>query len=231
MQTTYSNKSNKTKQILFYDITETISRNSIRNVESVLHTSVSIQHTIPEHLDVYDLIICYIDGDYNENKKVIHEVMAKSNNLEVPILLVTGHSVQRVLQYLSFPISGIVTLHYFIRYCPIVVKDLLKEGVFLEPSFQRELAKQIDESQSSNKPIKKLLLCHDRIHIKLSENEKDALQLILDGYNNRTISQKMYLAPTTINTIISNLLKKIGANDRTDAMIKAIRSGWVDPVR
>ncbi|SER99902.1 two-component system, NarL family, response regulator DegU [Salisediminibacterium halotolerans] len=57
------------------------------------------------------------------------------------------------------------------------------------------------------------------------------LQHILDGHNNRKIAELLYLAPSTVSTVISHLLKKLDANDRTDAMVKIIRNGWVDALR
>lgn len=59
----------------------------------------------------------------------------------------------------------------------------------------------------------------------LTARELDVLRLIRDGYRNKQIADRLAIAETTVNFHIKNLVDKLGANDRTHAVIIAIRRG------
>lgn len=61
----------------------------------------------------------------------------------------------------------------------------------------------------------------------LTERELEVLQLIVDGHRNSVIADKLYISPDTVKSHVRNILKKLCASDRTQAAIRALRSGLV----
>jgi DNA-binding NarL/FixJ family response regulator len=61
----------------------------------------------------------------------------------------------------------------------------------------------------------------------LTERELEVLQLIVDGYSNIAIAGALYITVGTVKTHVRNILKKLCAEDRTQAAIRALRSGLV----
>ena len=59
----------------------------------------------------------------------------------------------------------------------------------------------------------------------LTEREQEVLSLIARGLNNREISEKMVISEKTVKTHVSNLLDKLGLEDRTRAAIWALKHG------
>ncbi len=59
----------------------------------------------------------------------------------------------------------------------------------------------------------------------LTTRELDVLTLIRDGHRNRQIAGRLSISETTVNFHIRNLVDKLQANDRTHAVIVAIRRG------
>jgi DNA-binding NarL/FixJ family response regulator len=59
----------------------------------------------------------------------------------------------------------------------------------------------------------------------LTARELEVLRLIRDGYRNKQIADRLAIAETTVNFHIKNLVDKLGANDRTHAVIIAVRRG------
>jgi DNA-binding NarL/FixJ family response regulator len=59
----------------------------------------------------------------------------------------------------------------------------------------------------------------------LTARELEVLQLIVDGHNNPTIAEKLYITPGTVKTHVRNILKKLCVSDRTQAAIRALRCG------
>lgn len=61
----------------------------------------------------------------------------------------------------------------------------------------------------------------------LTARELEVLQLIVDGHNNPTIAGKLHITMGTVKTHVRNILKKPYVSDRTQAAIRALRSGLV----
>jgi len=59
----------------------------------------------------------------------------------------------------------------------------------------------------------------------LTARELEVLRLIRDGYRNKQIADQLAIAETTVNFHIKNLVDKLGANDRTHAVMIAVRRG------
>jgi DNA-binding NarL/FixJ family response regulator len=56
----------------------------------------------------------------------------------------------------------------------------------------------------------------------LTERELSILRLMAGGYANKEIARMLFLAEGTVKNYVSDLLLKLGARDRTQAVLKAI---------
>src|SRR5688572_16765407 len=59
--------------------------------------------------------------------------------------------------------------------------------------------------------------------LNLTEREREVLALMIEGLNNRQISAKLTVSPSTIKSHISNILSKLGVASRTEAVTLALR--------
>jgi DNA-binding NarL/FixJ family response regulator len=64
---------------------------------------------------------------------------------------------------------------------------------------------------------------------KLTEREGDALRLMAAGLSNAEIAEELVIGVETVKTHVGNVLAKLGARDRTQAVIVAYDSGFVAP--
>ena len=60
---------------------------------------------------------------------------------------------------------------------------------------------------------------------ELTERELEILDLIAAGKNNAQIAQALFLAPKTVRNNVSNILAKLHATDRAEAIIRARDAG------
>ena len=64
---------------------------------------------------------------------------------------------------------------------------------------------------------------------ELTERERDVLALLADGTSNALIARKLGLTPKTVANHVSNILTKLHAVDRAEAVVRARRAGLGTP--
>ena len=62
----------------------------------------------------------------------------------------------------------------------------------------------------------------------LTSRECEVLQLLSDGKSNRSIGDALFISEKTVKNHVSNILQKMNVNDRTQAVVTAIKNGWVE---
>lgn len=62
----------------------------------------------------------------------------------------------------------------------------------------------------------------------LTKRECQVLQLLSEGQSNRKIAETLVISEKTVKNHVSNILQKMNVNDRTQAVVTAIRNGWVE---
>jgi len=100
--------------------------------------------------------------------------------------------------------QGKVQLH------PDIVKKLMSAVAAAPP------AHKISTASNASSPPKSATT-------DLTERELEVLRLIARGMNNREIAEKMVISEKTVKTHVSNILGKLGVEDRTQAAIWALK--------
>lgn len=62
----------------------------------------------------------------------------------------------------------------------------------------------------------------------LTSREAQVLRHIALGLSNKEIARSLSISVETVKEHVQNILRKIRANDRTDAAVRAIKSGLVE---
>jgi two-component system, NarL family, response regulator DegU len=62
----------------------------------------------------------------------------------------------------------------------------------------------------------------------LTRRECEVLQMLADGKSNRGIGEALFISEKTVKNHVSNILQKMNVNDRTQAVVTAIKNGWVE---
>lgn len=62
----------------------------------------------------------------------------------------------------------------------------------------------------------------------LTPREEDVLRLLVEGLSNKEIGQRLALTEGTVKNHVSVIIAKLQANDRTHAVVTALRRGLVE---
>jgi DNA-binding NarL/FixJ family response regulator len=107
------------------------------------------------------------------------------------------------------------------------VQGVMQGESQLDPSVARKV---LDEFQrltatSSAGPGKEL---PDNLNLEpLTPREEQVLHLLAEGLSNREIGEELHLTEGTVKNYVSAIIAKLHANDRTHAVVTAIRRGLV----
>ncbi len=155
--------------------------------------------------------------------------MPKMNGLQVLEKINKGQTSIKVLM---------LTVHNEIDYL-IKAIDIGIDGYLLKDSGSAELKKAIFSIYNGEKYIQpeltpllnqKLVEKEsdlDKLH-SLTKRELQILKLIAEGLFNKEIGDRLNISERTVKNHVFNLFKKIGAADRTQAAVFAIRNSVVD---
>ena len=94
-----------------------------------------------------------------------------------------------------------------------------------EQLFERYYAEELLELQEHSQGEKTEAL----IPSPLTPRETEVIDYVALGCLNKQIADKLGISEQTIKNHISSILRKLDANDRTQAVVMAIRYGWISP--
>lgn len=110
------------------------------------------------------------------------------------------------------------------------IKVVSDGGSYLHPKITHNLVLEYRQLAKANKKnIGDRIEYRKPLHL-LTKRECEILQLLADGKSNRAVSETLYISEKTVKNHVSNILQKMGCNDRTQAVVQAIRKGWVEVV-
>ncbi|HSO57813.1 MAG TPA: response regulator transcription factor [Paenisporosarcina sp.] len=108
------------------------------------------------------------------------------------------------------------------------IKVVAAGGSYLHPKVTRNLVSEFRRlSERENKGSFHQSEIRRPFHL-LTKRECEVLQLLTDGQSNRTIGETLFISEKTVKNHVSSILQKMNVNDRTQAVVTAIKNGWVE---
>jgi len=106
-------------------------------------------------------------------------------------------------------------------------KDALLEGIklvksggsLIDAKLLSELLQQMGLRDSLRRPE------YGALSEALAPRERDILQLVVQGLTNKEIAREMHYSVGTVKNVVQRIIEKMGASDRTQAAVLAVRAG------
>lgn len=113
------------------------------------------------------------------------------------------------------------------------VKVVAEGGSYLHPRVThnlvkefRRLAKTAAASAQISNRFSNSYEVYRPYHL-LTRRECEVLQLLAEGKSNKKIGETLFISEKTVKNHVSNILQKMNCIDRTQAVVEAIKKGWV----
>jgi NarL family two-component system response regulator LiaR len=90
----------------------------------------------------------------------------------------------------------------------------------LHPEVMRKLMEQVAAQPAGGKPVD---------GPQLTEREGEVIRLVARGKSNREIAEALFISEKTAKAHVSNILGKLGLDDRTQMAVYAFKNGLVAP--
>lgn len=190
--------------------------------------------------------------ELNENIKVIGEaangkeclqLLSRCNAdvllLDINMPEMSGIEVLKAIKMHNYDIKVLMlTIHNEVEYVLKAV-DLGADGYILKDSGSRELFKAVECVYNGERFIQPELTpalnsklvsrnTDQALIDELTKREVQVLKLLAEGLFNKEIADMLAISERTVKNHISNIFKKIGVADRTQAAVFAIRNGMID---
>ena len=171
--------------------------------------AVSLAHELHPDVILMDLIMPEMTGI-----EATKEIMATLPKTKI-IIITSFYDDEQV-----FPAIEAGAFSYLLKTASAdEIIATIRKAIQDESVIEQKVAqKMMDQLRSKSKKPR---------HEELTKREKEVLLLIGEGKTNSQIAEELYIGLKTVKTHVSNILGKLGVNDRTQAAVYAIRNGMV----
>lgn len=98
---------------------------------------------------------------------------------------------------------------------------LINESVLTKPLVASRVLKQFRDLAMATQEMEPML------YAPLSSREIEVLDCISHGQSNKEIAKQLKISDQTVKNHITSILRKLNVNDRTQAVVYALRRGWI----
>jgi DNA-binding NarL/FixJ family response regulator len=107
------------------------------------------------------------------------------------------------------------------------VRGVMRGESRIDPSVARKVLNEF-QRVATEAPARPARIEADALIEPLTPREEEVLHLLAEGLSNKEIGARLHLTEGTIKNYVSNIIAKLQANDRTHAVVTALRRGLVE---
>lgn len=202
-------QSHSLAQLLSHCRIQVVNRTPINTKESLL---IDLETYKPNFLLVSSTLPGVI-----ELTEVVEKTKLLSPRTKV-VLFINEYDVPKIQGYLLVNSDAIIWTEGAIESLEFALRQLVKGNVFICGRSAKELRTYLQNINAEGKSDMGLLSL-------LTEREIEVLQSLTHGINYKQISKLLFISESTVKTHINNIFTKLNVNDRTQAVLYALKHG------
>lgn len=173
--------------------------------------ALALADRLRPHVVVMDLSMAEMDG-----LSATRELVTRAEPPKVLVLTMHGEE-EYLVQVLEAGASGYLVKNAADRELVDAIRAVARGDMYVQPSAGRILARGLKKDEKT---------LDDRARFeKLTERERDVLQLVAHGYTAPEIGEKLFISPKTVDTYKQRIGEKLGLTHRSDYVQFALKLG------
>jgi len=151
---------------------------------------------------------------------VLQEV--RQMNLTTRVIMITTYrNISYLLKALAAGASGFILKDISREELLNTIQSVASGARYVDRQFLQGVLRDLDVPKNQQTEL------NSEIIETLTPREMDVLKLIVEGLSNKAIAEVLVISPSTVKGYVKNILEKLYVSDRTQAAVKAVRSGLV----
>ena len=161
-----------------------------------------------------DLII--INSSIGEISGIDILKIIREHKMPIKILFISSEiNVNVAIDALNYNVDGLILKNSTLSDFLSAINSILEDNQFIHPLILDAVNSYLAQTDNCKKTT-------------LTKRETQILCMISAGYLNKEIGSELNISERTVKTHVSNLFKKIGVSDRTQAAVYAIKNNLVN---
>jgi DNA-binding NarL/FixJ family response regulator len=174
--------------------------------------AVSLARTLQPGVIVMDISMPRVNG-----LEATRRITAECPGCRV--LVLTAHEEDRyIVQLLEAGAVGYLPKTVGLDELLEAIRAVARGESVLPPSVAAAVVRHLAGKEVPEEPMR-----------PLTDRELEVLRLAAQGLTNYDIAQRLYISVRTVEAHLTHVYNKLGVSSRTEAVVRAIQRGWVQP--
>jgi len=174
-----------------------------------------------------DIILMDLNMPEMDGISTIEKLLEQKPNLK--ILTLTGYDdPDLVFRAMQGGAKGYILKTMVTSQLRQAILDIAQGKIFLPVTLATKFFDEFQNKQTKSDqvdPIRQALLNY------LTNREKEVLALLTEGITYKGVADRLVISETTVKTHVNNIFQKLQVNDRTQAVLYALKHGLVNTSR
>lgn len=162
-----------------------------------------------------DVLLLDINMPKKNGLEVLKSLKSKKSKLKVLVLTV-HNEIEYLMKAVDIGVNGYVLKDSESAELKKAIFTVAEGETYIQPSLIPALNAKMIETNKDAEKIK-----------SLTKRELDVLKLLAVGMYNKEVGKRLKISERTVKNHVSNIFKKLGVTDRTQAAVFAIRNNLV----
>jgi len=187
-------------------------------------------HEVQEIVDAHEPDIVLMDINMPEINGIEATKNLVQHNSDVKVIILSIHDDESYVTHaLKTGAQGYLLKEMDTDSLMDAIRIVYEGGSYLHPKVTHNLVKEYRKLATSEQVKSEAEEVEFRkpLHL-LTKRECQVLQLLSEGQSNRKVAESLVISEKTVKNHVSHILQKMNVDDRTQAVVTAIRNGWVD---
>ena len=174
-----------------------------------------------------DAVILDTNLSFNENMEALRELTLSFPGSKVLIFTINDE-FSHVSQAIKEGAWGYLLKEMDATSIIAAIHSVIRDEAYLHPKIIKGFLSEFRELSKREKRGNFFQLDIKRPSHLLTPREAEVLQLLAEGHSNITLGDALGISDKTVKNHVSSILKKMDSTDRTQAVVRALKNGWIE---